>query len=278
MLKYLSLIGFFLVAVGLIISAETDKTLSAPQAIRWDFEPDKLAQKICRENSWLFKIEYTTPLSQRYFHYFRFFEVIKPIPTNVGTGNLLMLVISLEQKAYILHQTLSFEEIENKESFYPQDKEAALEIAILKEELSKDYNLWAPHYSLVSQVVEEDRDHLIWQIRFNYQRPALRTFPGPVYGENEKAPLQLVPEKQSEPLPGEHYVIRTIRLIHPLKFEIEKLIALLGNDDWATREKATNDLIAIGKPVVASLQKVLQDPAPDAEVSMRANSILERIK
>jgi hypothetical protein len=273
MIKYI-LTVVFLVVLLIIIPSSLDKTIAAQSVIKWDFDAEVLAKKICKENNWLFQIECIRPASQKYFRHFRFFEVVKPID-NVK-ANLLILVVSQEQKYYILHQTLSFEEIEIKESFYPQGKEQALEMAALKEELSKDYKLWLPYYSLKSMIFEEDRDNLLWKIFFSYNRPALRAFPGPVYGENDTAPFILMPQDKLLSDTEDRNLTRTIQLRHPLRLEIEKLISLLGDDNWQVREKATKDLIAIGKPVMSLVKKALDNTDP--EIVLRAHSILDKIK
>ncbi len=245
-----------------------------PAHAKWGFEPVNLARQICKKNNWQFKGEYADPAGQKYFTHFRFFEIIKPI--DESKANSLILVVSVEQKDYLLHQTLGFEEIETKESFYPANKEEAMEMAMLKERLSQDYDLWSPFYSLVSRIVEEDRDNLLWRIALTYSRPALRTLVGPVCDQNEKPSLVIVPDGKSSALPQERCFKRTIQLIHPLVFEIEKLIGLLGNDDWSIREKATHELIAIGRPVVTVLEKEVSYN-PDPEVRMRAGMILEKV-
>jgi hypothetical protein len=68
-----------------------------------------------------------------------------------------------------------------------------------------------------------------------------------------------------EPGTGDESVLR----------KIAALIEQLGDDAWENREKATRDLIAIGRPAVAPLSKVLQ--SPDAEVQWRSAHILKQI-
>ena len=65
------------------------------------------------------------------------------------------------------------------------------------------------------------------------------------------------------------------RLPESLYKDIAKLIELLGNDDWPTREKATEDLMAIGEPAIPALKEALK--SRDPEVKMRANLILKKL-
>jgi hypothetical protein len=53
------------------------------------------------------------------------------------------------------------------------------------------------------------------------------------------------------------------------------LIALLGNDDFEVREKATQELIALGKAVVPIVTEVLN--SSDPEVATRARTVLDEI-
>jgi hypothetical protein len=57
--------------------------------------------------------------------------------------------------------------------------------------------------------------------------------------------------------------------------KIEALIELLSDDAWDTREKATRDLIAIGRMAVAKLTEAAR--SADAEVKWRAGHILRQI-
>lgn len=175
-----------------------------------------------------------------------------------------------------VEQTMSYEEISVNDQPGPANQDEALANAWEKESSSKDYQVWSPYYDLVSKVVEADRDNLLWKVVFSYRRPLGRSLPGHVLGKHEKPPLVNASENTTV-LPQAYDLIRTVKLVYPLKQEIENLIKLLGADDWVTREKATNNLITIGKPAV-SLVKEAFNNNPDPEVRMRAKHILERIK
>jgi WD40 repeat protein len=58
---------------------------------------------------------------------------------------------------------------------------------------------------------------------------------------------------------------------------IARLIKELDNDDYATREKASEELQAIGEAAVPALRKTLERPA-SAEVGRRAEDVLTRLK
>jgi hypothetical protein len=57
--------------------------------------------------------------------------------------------------------------------------------------------------------------------------------------------------------------------------KVDALVEQLGDDAWETREKATHDLIALGRPAVARLSEVLK--SADAEVRWRAAHVLKEI-
>jgi hypothetical protein len=57
--------------------------------------------------------------------------------------------------------------------------------------------------------------------------------------------------------------------------KVDELIEKLGDDSWETREKATKETIAIGRPAVAKLQEALR--SGDVEVKWRAGHILKEI-
>jgi hypothetical protein len=61
-----------------------------------------------------------------------------------------------------------------------------------------------------------------------------------------------------------------------LNKDIARLIELLNDDDWQTRENATNELISIGEPTIPAVEKACAHAEP--EVRMRANYILKKIK
>ncbi|RME74990.1 MAG: PDZ domain-containing protein, partial [Planctomycetota bacterium] len=61
-----------------------------------------------------------------------------------------------------------------------------------------------------------------------------------------------------------------------LKEKIEKLIRLLGHENFQVREKATEELKKIGKPAVPYLEKALKSKEP--EVQWRARNILQHIE
>ena len=58
--------------------------------------------------------------------------------------------------------------------------------------------------------------------------------------------------------------------------EIADLIKLLGDEDWPTREKATDELIEIGEPTMGLLKEATE--SKDPEVRTRANIILKKIE
>jgi len=58
--------------------------------------------------------------------------------------------------------------------------------------------------------------------------------------------------------------------------KIEKLIQQLGSEDYATREKATEELRKIGTPAREALRKAAENPDP--EVQTRARSLLQEIE
>jgi len=57
--------------------------------------------------------------------------------------------------------------------------------------------------------------------------------------------------------------------------KVEALMEVLSDDAWDSREKATRDLIAIGRPAVAKLTEAVR--SADAEVKWRAGHILRQI-
>ena len=68
----------------------------------------------------------------------------------------------------------------------------------------------------------------------------------------------------------------TPQIPETLNKDIAHLIELLNNDDWLTREKATEELMAIGEPAIPALKEAQKSPEP--EVRMRANLILKKIE
>jgi hypothetical protein len=58
---------------------------------------------------------------------------------------------------------------------------------------------------------------------------------------------------------------------------VAKLVADLDSDDFATREKATKDLMALGKEAEEALVKLLEKP-PSVEAKTRAQRILDGIR
>lgn len=58
---------------------------------------------------------------------------------------------------------------------------------------------------------------------------------------------------------------------------VRKLIGQLGDNDYATRKKATEELIKIGKPAIDTLKQVARS-SKDPEVRWRAESILGKIQ
>jgi hypothetical protein len=161
-----------------------------------------------------------------------------------------------------IDKTSSLEEMEIKDIEPPANRDKALETALQNELSSEGYKAWSPYYDLISKAVEEDRNNLLWKVVLSYHSPIVRSMPGPVKGN-------LI-------LPKANDLIRIIKLPYPLKQEIENLIKLLGADDWETREKATQDLIAIGRPAVGLVKEALN--STDPEVKMRARLILGSIK
>lgn len=57
---------------------------------------------------------------------------------------------------------------------------------------------------------------------------------------------------------------------------IQALVGLLGDDDFTARDRATKDLIAIGRPAVAALTAALR--SDDAEMKWRAGHALKEIQ
>jgi len=57
--------------------------------------------------------------------------------------------------------------------------------------------------------------------------------------------------------------------------KVSMLVEQLGEDEWDSREKATRELIAIGRPAVPRLSEAAQ--SPDAEVKWRATHVLKQI-
>jgi hypothetical protein len=55
------------------------------------------------------------------------------------------------------------------------------------------------------------------------------------------------------------------------------LVAKLASDDWATREQALKDLVAMGPKIRPLMAKVAKEH-PDAEVRYRAATVLERVR
>jgi hypothetical protein len=70
---------------------------------------------------------------------------------------------------------------------------------------------------------------------------------------------------QTPPAPGEE-----------LKAKIAKLVKELGADDWAVRENASKEIVAVGKPALAALKEAAN--SKDAEVAQRAKDALAQIE
>src|SRR5579862_4746435 len=68
-----------------------------------------------------------------------------------------------------------------------------------------------------------------------------------------------------EPGPGDASTLR----------KVAALIEQLGDEAWENREKATRELIAIGRPAVPALTQIV--PSADAEVTWRSAHILKQI-
>lgn len=62
-----------------------------------------------------------------------------------------------------------------------------------------------------------------------------------------------------------------------LQAKIEELIKQLGDDDWRTREKAQEELIKIGKPIIHPLIDTI-DSTKDPEVKNRSMTILSQLE
>jgi hypothetical protein len=246
----------------------------AKAEVDWRFDPASLAREICGKNGWPVLGELATPLTRKWIRHFRFFEILKPI--NGSKAHVVVLVVSSEQKHFLLHQTLPYDALEKKDFLYPCNPREAVELATLKELLSQDSRLWAPNYVLRHKQVEKDMDRLVWKVTLTYHRPALRALPGPAYGEGDKPPLEWVPLKGAPSAPKARLVRRTIELRHAYAVQIPKLIVMLGDEDWHTRETATRRLVEIGKRARPYLLVALN--SPDPEVEMRARMILRKIK
>ncbi|HEV3448827.1 MAG TPA: hypothetical protein VG099_29595, partial [Gemmataceae bacterium] len=60
--------------------------------------------------------------------------------------------------------------------------------------------------------------------------------------------------------------------------QIEKWVAELDSDKFATREKAAKELLTVGEPAVGPLQRLLkQSPSPSPEAEKRANLVLKQL-
>jgi hypothetical protein len=57
--------------------------------------------------------------------------------------------------------------------------------------------------------------------------------------------------------------------------KVATLVEQLGDDEWEIREKATRELIAVGRPAVARLSESVQ--SKDAEIKWRSTHILKQI-
>lgn len=57
---------------------------------------------------------------------------------------------------------------------------------------------------------------------------------------------------------------------------IARLVAQIGDDDWQARDRATHDLVAIGRAAIAALEEAVK--SADAEVKWRALHILKQIR
>jgi WD40 repeat protein len=59
--------------------------------------------------------------------------------------------------------------------------------------------------------------------------------------------------------------------------EVSRLIKLLDDEDFATRERARTALEAFGPVIAAELRKVADDPGASVELRRRANDLIERV-
>ncbi|MHC5079921.1 MAG: DUF2341 domain-containing protein [Planctomycetota bacterium] len=267
----LSQVNFGMITYG---GLDTRRNEGTEQPAPWDFDPEALARKFCEDRGWQFQREYVTPASRKHILHFRFFEVVKPL--DESTGNALILVVSSEGKADVLHETLAFEAIEMKEAFSLEKGQQALAIALCKEELTRDYRLWAPYYTISLLGVSKLDEGIRWNISLTYRRPALRALAGPTYRAKEGPPLKLIPEAGASPLPSGFEFSRKVEISHPQWIKIQELIALLGDERWDVREKATQDLLAFGRRATSLLKEALRHP--DLEVRRRAKYLLKRMK
>lgn len=58
--------------------------------------------------------------------------------------------------------------------------------------------------------------------------------------------------------------------------QIDKLLAELDDDSFATRERATQELLTVGEPAVVPLKRLLEKP-PSVEAERRANLVLAKL-
>ena len=58
---------------------------------------------------------------------------------------------------------------------------------------------------------------------------------------------------------------------------IRRLIALLDDDDWRTRDRAGEELMRIGRPAEEDLKAAMERPGASAEVKLRAGELYSRI-
>jgi hypothetical protein len=75
-------------------------------------------------------------------------------------------------------------------------------------------------------------------------------------------------------------LIEYVKSSEPDLAQVEKrvaeLVVLLGSEEWETREKASKELVGIGKPAVPRLREAAKSD-PDVEVKMRAEMALDAI-
>ena len=109
------------------------------------------------------------------------------------------------------------------------------------------------------------------------------------YGVEAPGPGFVAPAVPRPPPPSENFKQRASQLIDEylaggspaptgadLKARIDKLVKDLGADEWAARENASKELLAIGKPALPALKEAAK--SKDAEVASRAKDLIEKVE
>jgi hypothetical protein len=137
-------------------------------------------------------------------------------------------------------------------------------------QVDKDLTVTVADGALVIREVANDRT------ASSPARLAFRKFP-PLEGFE----LSLDLEMDSSDASGAAFAV-TVNLQEPqandpaIAKKVDELIEKLGDDSWDTREKATKELIALGRPAAARILEASR--STDAEVKWRAGHILKMIQ